>query len=109
VLSTVYDPSDATGRVPGSGAPAWPSGPYWIRSLNAVLADLARRYGGVVADVHDRFLGHGVTAGDPAQPDPRPDERGLWYCDMVEPNAWGASEIRHAWWQAAYPTILGAT
>jgi hypothetical protein len=53
-----------------------------------------------VADVHGRFLGHGVTAGNPAIADPRPANRELWYCGVIEPNAWGAHEIRAAWWQA---------
>jgi hypothetical protein len=55
-----------------------------------------------VADVHARFLGHGVNAGDPAQPDARPDNRRLWYCGLIEPNAWGAHEIRSTWWQALH-------
>jgi len=54
---------------------------------------------GAVADVHGRFLGHGLGAGDPAQPAARPPDRGLWYCGLVEPNAWGASEIRAAFWE----------
>jgi hypothetical protein len=29
-----------------------------------------------------------------------PPNRGLWYCDLIEPNAWGASEIRAAFWAA---------
>jgi lysophospholipase L1-like esterase len=103
VVSTVYDPSDGTGRVPGSSLPPWPQGPRWVQSLNTAWTDLARRHGGVLADVHAAFLGHGVTAGDPTQPDPRPAGRDLWYCGMVEPNAWGAHEIRRTWWQAVNP------
>jgi hypothetical protein len=41
-----------------------------------------------------------MAAGDPSQPAARPPDRGLWYCDLIEPNAWGASEIRAAFWQA---------
>ena len=33
VVSTVYDPSDGTGRAPGSALPAWPQGPCWVQSL----------------------------------------------------------------------------
>lgn len=36
----------------------------------------------------------------PAQLDPRPADRELWYCEVIEPNAWGASEIRAVWWDA---------
>src|SRR6266511_3796385 len=60
--------------------------------------------GAAVADVHRRFLGHGTAAGDPAQSDPRPANRDLWYCGVIEPNAWGAAEIRHAWWHALADT-----
>jgi lysophospholipase L1-like esterase len=100
VVTTVYDPSDGTGAVAGSGLPPWPGAPDLLRSLNAALADLARRHGAVVADVHGHFLGHGAAAGDPAQPDPRPAGRSLWYCGVIEPNAWGAHEIRRTWWNA---------
>jgi lysophospholipase L1-like esterase len=99
VVSTVYDPSDGTGAVP-SGLPPWPDGPRLVRRLNARLTDLADRHGAVVADLHAHFLGHGAKAGDPGQPHPRPDNRDLWYCGVIEPNAWGAAEIRRVWWLA---------
>jgi hypothetical protein len=53
----------------------------------------------LVADVHAAFLGHGATAGDPGQRHPRPNDRDLWFCGVIEPNAWGAHEIRRVWWQ----------
>jgi hypothetical protein len=68
------------------------------------LTALAQRHGAAVADVHRRFLGHGTAAGDPAQSDPRPANRDLWYCAVIEPNAWGAAEIRHAWWHSLAET-----
>jgi len=101
VVSTVYDPSDGTGQIAAAGI-FWPEAPAMVRALNTGLADLAQRHGAVVADVHARFLGHGVNAGDPAQPDARPDNRRLWYCGLIEPNAWGAHEIRSTWWQALH-------
>jgi lysophospholipase L1-like esterase len=100
VLTTVYDPSDGTGAVPGGTLPPWPDGPRLVRALNAALTDLADGHGAVVADVHAHFLGHGSAAGDPGQPDPRPADRNLWYCGVIEPNAWGAHEIRRTWWDA---------
>jgi lysophospholipase L1-like esterase len=100
VLTTVYDPSDGTGQVAGSGLPPWPEAPALVHELNAALADLAQRHGALVADVHGRFLGHGVTAGDPSIADPRPTNRDMWYCGVIEPNAWGAHQIRAAWWHA---------
>jgi lysophospholipase L1-like esterase len=100
VITTVYDPSDGTGYVPTAALPPWPEGSAAVQALNAELGRLADRYGAVVADVHAAFLGHGVASGDPAQPDPRPANRDLWYCGLIEPNAWGAHHIRAAWWQA---------
>jgi lysophospholipase L1-like esterase len=100
VITTVYDPSDGTGHVPTAALPPWPEGSAAVRALNAELSRLADRYGAVVADVHATFLGHGVASGDPAQPDPRPANGDLWYCGLIEPNAWGAHHIRTVWWQA---------
>ncbi len=100
VLTTVYDPSDGSGAVPGGALPPWPDGPRLIRDLNAALARLAERHGAVLADVHAHFFGHGAAVGDPGQPHPQPADRELWFCGVIEPNAWGAHEIRRTWWQA---------
>jgi lysophospholipase L1-like esterase len=102
VVTTVYDPSDGTGAVPGSGLATWPRGPQWVRDLNTVLAGLAGRHGALVADVHAAFAGHGVAAGDPAAADARPVGRDLWFCGVIEPNAWGAHAIRACWWDALH-------
>jgi len=101
VVTTVYDPSDGTG-VAGAGGmvPPWPDGPMVVQELNTALAEMAGHHGAVVADVHGRFLGHGTAAGDPSQVLARPANRDLWYCGLIEPNAWGAHQIRRTWWQA---------
>lgn len=99
VMTTVYDPSDGTGAVPSHVLPPWHDGPRLVRALNTELSGLAERHGALLADVHAHFLGHGSVAGDPGQPHPRPDNRELWYCGVIEPNAWGAHEIRHTWWR----------
>jgi lysophospholipase L1-like esterase len=98
MVTTVYDPSDGTGAAGTAGLPPWPDGPALVQQLNAMLTDMAGRHGAVVADVHAHFFGHGSTAGDPAQVQARPANRDLWYCGVVEPNAWGAHEIRSVWW-----------
>ena len=71
VVATVYDPSDGSGDAGRLGLAPWPE----------ALA-----------------LGHGLATGDPTQPAARPPDRDLWYCDLIEPNAWGASQIRAAFW-----------
>lgn len=107
IISSVYDPSDGTGRAdPGGLLPPWPAGPALVRDLNTGLGRLAGRHGAVIADVHRQFLGHGITAGDPSQPLPRPASRDLWYCGAVEPNAWGAHQIRRTWWHALHADRL---
>jgi hypothetical protein len=79
-----------------------------VGELNQALTALAGRHGAAVADVHRRFLGHGTVAGDPAQSDSRPANRRLWCCGVIEPNAWGATEIRRAWWDSLADTTNAA-
>jgi lysophospholipase L1-like esterase len=103
VLGTVYDPSDGTGDAARLALPPWPDAVRVIGDLNAALRALADEHGIRVADIHGRFLGHGLAAGDVTQPDPRPDNAELWYCHVIEPNAWGASAVRAAFWEALDP------
>ncbi|HEV2060530.1 MAG TPA: SGNH/GDSL hydrolase family protein, partial [Solirubrobacteraceae bacterium] len=98
VVGTVYDPSDGTGETWRVGLPPWPDVVDVVAELNAALRAVAREHGAVVADIHGRFFGHGLRAGDPAQPDARPRNRTLWYCQIIEPNAWGADAVRAAFW-----------
>ena len=92
VLTTVYDPTDGTGRLPGFD---------WLGRLplehlerfNAHVRETARRTpGAALADVHQHFLRHGVSAPEA--------ERWYWARNLIEPNARGASEIRRVWWEA---------
>jgi lysophospholipase L1-like esterase len=89
VLTTVYDPTDGTGRLPGlEGLGRLPL-EYLDQFNDHVRATAASNERMQLADVHRHFLGHGVTA-------PLADR---WYWDrsMIEPNARGASEIRRVW------------
>ena len=100
VVGTVYDPSDGTGEAWRVGLPPWPDVVAVLAELNGTLRAVAREHRAVVADIHGRFLGHGLHAGDPGQPSARPAERSLWYCHVIEPNAWGADAVRAAFWAA---------
>jgi hypothetical protein len=81
------------------GLPPWPEALEFLAELNRALRMLADEHKALVAEVYARFLGHGLTIGNPAQQATRrPRERGRWYCDLIEPNGWGASEIRGAFW-----------
>ena len=99
VVATVYDPSDGTGDARRLGLPVWPEALDLLAELNQALRRLAKEHRALVADVHGCFLGHGLAAGNPGQSDPRPPNHDLWYCGLIEPNAWGASEIRASFWK----------
>jgi hypothetical protein len=89
VLTTVYDPTDGTGRLPGLEAAA-PLPLEYLDRFNQTMRDLAQESDGILlADVHQRFLGHGVTAPE--------RDRWYWRRNPIEPNACGASEIRRVW------------
>ncbi len=100
VLATVYDPSDGSGDATAVGLEPWPEVTGLLGELNEVLRAVAMTYDVSIAEVHERFLGHGLSVGNPSQMEAEPVNRSLWYCGVVEPNAWGASEIRAAYWQA---------
>jgi lysophospholipase L1-like esterase len=102
IVGTVYDPSDGTGDAARVGLPPWPAVVDLLAELNTELASVAAEHGAHVADIHRHFLGHGLRRGDPAQTDPRPADRDLWYCNLIEPNAWGADGVRAAFWQALH-------
>ncbi len=100
IVGTVYDPSDGTAEAWRVGLPPWPEVVEVLAELNTALRGVARGHGAIVADIHGRFLGHGLGAGNPGQPDSRPEDRSLWYCHVIEPNAWGADAVRAAFWEA---------
>jgi lysophospholipase L1-like esterase len=100
VLGTVYDPSDGSADASRVGLPPWPEVVDVLDHLNHALRKLATRHDVTVADIHAAFLGHGLAAGNPGASDPRPADRNVWYCNVIEPNAWGASGVRQAFWEA---------
>ena len=102
-VGTVYDPSDGTGDAARLGLPPWPDAVAVIGELNEALRATASRHGAGVAEVAEVFRGHGLLAGNPAVADPRPAARDLWLCNLIEPNAWGASGVRAAFWSALHP------
>ena len=89
MLTTVYDPTDGTGRLPGlESAGRLPL--EYLDRFNRTVRDLAGASDGVLmADVHRHFLGHGMTAPE--------RDRWYWQRNPIEPNARGASEIRRVW------------
>lgn len=100
LVGTIYDPGDGSGDAEAMEMRAWPNALAWIRDFNETLRAVAGEHGAVVADIHARFQGHGLSVGNPAQFEARPRNRNLWYCGGIEPNAWGASGIRETFWDA---------
>ncbi len=90
ILSTIYDPTDGSGRLPG--LETYGKLPLeQLERFNGRIRQVAEDIPGVLlADVHRHFLGHGVTAAEP--------DRWYWRHNLIEPNARGASEIRRVWW-----------
>ncbi|HET7584417.1 MAG TPA: SGNH/GDSL hydrolase family protein [Gemmatimonadaceae bacterium] len=90
VLTTIYDPSDGTGQVPGIADASAPLPLEYLHEMNASIRELAAEVPGTaLADIHAHFLGHGVTAPE--------EERWYWRHSLIEPSAAGASEIRRVW------------
>ena len=93
ILTTVYDPSDDTRKIPGVFEGAGPLPLDSLKELNARIARIALDHQHVVlADAYKHFLGHGVTAAAA--------DRWYWKRSWIEPNAPGASEIRRLWLDA---------
>jgi len=93
IVTTVYDPSDDTRKIPGVFDGNVPLPLESLAEFNDGIRALAAgtpRTG--VADVYRHFLGHGVTAEEP--------QRWYWKRSWIEPNAEGASEIRRLWLDA---------
>jgi lysophospholipase L1-like esterase len=95
VLTTVYDPSDGTGVIPGIYDDVGPLPIDILHRFNDHIRVLALGTPRVLlADVHAHFLGHGVSAPEA--------ERWYWRRSLIEPNARGASEIRAVWLAALH-------
>jgi lysophospholipase L1-like esterase len=93
LLTTVCDPSDRTGVIPGVLPEA---GRLPLSALDAFNAHIRRlaagREGVALADAYLHFLGHGTTAPE--------EDRWYWRRSPLEPNARGANELRRLWLEA---------
>ena len=90
LLTTIYDPSDRLGRIPGVLEEAGTLPLTVLDGLNERIRTLTRGTPGVrLADVYLHFLGHGASV-------PQAD-RWYWRRSLIEPNARGAHEIRRVW------------
>ncbi len=93
IVTTVYDPSDRTGRIPGVYEDAGPLPLEFLDRLNDHIRALAMGTPRVLlADAYAHFLGHGVSVPE--------NDRWYWRRSLIEPNARGANEIRAVWLHA---------
>jgi lysophospholipase L1-like esterase len=92
IVTTIYDPSDGTARIPGVFDDAGPLPLEALHDLNQRIRAASDPRRVAVADIHTHFLGHGVTANE--------TERWYWRRSLIEPNAAGANEIRRLWLDA---------
>ena len=94
VVTTVYDPSDGTGYIPGFQDSGDRLPLDVLGRFNDAVRHVARMRSWVrVADAYGWFLGHGARAD--------PGEGWYWPRSMIEPGARGASELRRLWLAAA--------
>jgi lysophospholipase L1-like esterase len=93
LLTTVYDPSDGTRKIPGVFDNVGKLPLEALQDLNDGIRRIAQRTPRTaVADAYQHYLGHGVTAQE--------QDRWYWKRSWIEPNAIGASEIRRLWLDA---------
>jgi lysophospholipase L1-like esterase len=98
VLTTVYDPTDGTGDLPGVSGELGSLPLELLGRFNDAVRALADAHDRThLADVHTHFLGHGVTAPS--------GEWWYWEPNPIEPGARGASEIRRVWLRALGPAV----
>jgi lysophospholipase L1-like esterase len=90
LLTTIYDPSDRMGRIPGVLEDAGKLPLHILDGLNAHIRTLADgTSNAALADVYAHFLGHGASVLE--------QDRWYWRRSLIEPNAVGANEIRRVW------------
>ncbi len=93
LLTTIYDPSDRTGRLPGVVESRTPLPLQHLDALNRRIREIAAATPHArVAEVYGHFLGHGVAAPE--------EDRWYWRRSLIEPSARGASEVRRVWIEA---------
>jgi lysophospholipase L1-like esterase len=93
LLSSITDPSDRLGHIPGALENAGTLPLHVLEGLNDHIRTLAGGTPGTgFADLHAHFMGHGASAPE--------GERWYWRRSLLEPGAAGAHEIRRVWREA---------
>ena len=96
ILTTVYDPTDGTGRLPGLES----YGRLPLEHLDRFNRQVRRR----PTQCRTRRRRHAPALPAPWLTAPE-SERWYWDSNLIEPNARGASEIRRVWWEIVEGTV----
>ncbi len=88
LLTTVYDPTDGTGTMPGDSTGRKLPVELLAQFNDTIKQCVSQRKNAIFCDVHKHFLGHGISA-----------DQDMWYFlpSPIEPGARAASEIRRIW------------
>lgn len=90
ILTTVYDPTDGTGKFPGNVLTGDVPVEY-ISAFNEFIETMAKHTSQFfLADVYNHFMGHGLKSTSL-------EDFWYWMPNPIEPGARGASEIRRLW------------
>jgi lysophospholipase L1-like esterase len=89
IVTTVYDPTDGTGLLPGAAGELGELPVQFLDEYNDRIRQLANGRSILVADAQQHFQGRGRQAQE--------HERWYWAINPIEPNARGANEIRKLW------------
>lgn len=98
LLGNIYDPTDGDGTL--QSGESMVNGLPILHALNEKTAEIARRYGARLVDIHSHFLGHGMRHGDPLSRHYNPEDTSMWFVFSIEPSARGSSEIRRLFFSA---------
>jgi lysophospholipase L1-like esterase len=96
-LMNIYDPTDGTGNMTGTGLPGWKDGLAILHEYNSAIARAAEARGNVTwIDLHALFLGHGLHCRQFWLPSYRREDPTHWYSIVEDPNDRGYDAIRRA-------------
>jgi lysophospholipase L1-like esterase len=95
-LANIYDPTDGTGDARSVGLPHWPDALRIHAAYNEVIRRCASRHPQVhMVDLHEPFLGHGLTSQQFWRPYYRSSDPHYWFfVNLEDPNERGYDAIR---------------
>jgi lysophospholipase L1-like esterase len=94
-LMNIYDPTDGTGTLTGTGLPRWKDGLAILDRYNAAIARAAEaRRNVTLVDIHALFMGHGLHCKRFWLPSYRSEDPTYWYSIIEDPNDRGYDAIR---------------